>query len=242
MGIYEYKTHIEYSDIDENNTLSQKGLLRILEEAAGLHSGVAGYGLNDIPKTHLSWMILNWKLQIFKKVIWNSKILVKTWIRSRNKLFSFRDFEVYDEDNNIIAIASSKWVLFDTEKLTISRMTPEIINSYGIVDKAVFNTEINDKEAEPENSTFVYDYQIQKRDIDTNHHVNNLYYLDFAINALPENIWNQPFANLEIIYKKQIKLNETIKCFYSYNEINKQHIVTIKSSDLKTIHSIIKIF
>ena len=242
MAIYEYKTTLQFADINENNELTQKGLLRILGEAASIHSECVGYGPNTMSQTHLSWMVLNWKLQIFKTPSWNSEILVKTWPRTFNKIFSCRDFKVYDKNNNLVAIATSKWVLINTEKHTICRIAPEMADAYGIVDKSVFNTEINDKENEPEDSTYVYDYTTRRRDIDTNHHVNNLYYLDFAFDSLPEDIWNDTFQNVEIIYKKQIKLNDTIKCFYKYDEELKTHIVTIKSEDLQTIHSIIKIF
>lgn len=242
MGIYEYNTHLEFADINENNELTQKGLLRILGEAASIHSEAVGYGPNTISQTHLSWMVLSWKLQLLKTPSWHSEILVKTWPKSFNKVFSCRDFEVYDKDNNLVALASSKWVLINTEKHSICRISPEMADAYGITNKSVFDTEVNEKENEPENSEFVYSYTIKRRDIDTNHHVNNLYYLDFAYDALPEKIWQQNFKNLEIIYKKQIKLNDTIKCFYSYDKINKQHIVTIKSEDLQTVHSIVKIF
>ena len=242
MGIYEYKTRLEFADINENNQLTQKGLLRILGEAASIHSEVIGYGPNTMSKTHLSWMVLHWKLQIFKTPSWHSEILVKTWPRTFNKIFSCRDFEVYDKDNNLVAIASSKWVLIDIEKHSICRISPEMANAYGIVDNSVFDIEVNNKGNEPKNSTYVYDYTIKRRDIDTNHHVNNLYYLDFAYDALPENIWDKQFNNLEIIYKKQIKLGDTIKCFYTYDEIKNHHIVTIKSEDLQTVHSIVKIF
>lgn len=242
MAIYEYKTTLQFSDINENNELTQKGLLRILGEAASIHSEFIGYGPNTMSKTHLSWMVLNWKLQIFQTPSWNSEIRVKTWPRTFNKIFSCRDFEVYDKHNNIVAIATSKWVLINTEKHSISRISPEMADAYGVVNKAVFNTEVNDKENEPENSIYVYNYTTRRRDIDTNHHVNNLYYLDFAFDALPEDIWNHSFQNVEIIYKKQIKLNDTIKCFYAYDEEFKTHIVTIKSDDLETVHAIIKIF
>ena len=40
MGEYIYKTHIRYQDIDANNKLSDKGILNILSEAAGVHSGM----------------------------------------------------------------------------------------------------------------------------------------------------------------------------------------------------------
>lgn len=242
MGIYEYKTRLTFADINENNQLTQKGLLRILGEAASVHSEFIGYGPNTMSKTHLSWMVLHWKLQIFNTPSWHSEILVKTWPRTFNKIFSCRDFEVYDKENNLVAIATSKWVLIDIEKHSIYRISPEMANAYGIFDKSVFDTEVNDKENEPENSTYVYDYTIKRRDIDTNHHVNNLYYLDFAYDTLPENIWDKQFNNLEIIYKKQIKLGDTIKCFYTYDEIKNYHIVTIKSEDLQIVHSIVKIF
>lgn len=242
MGMYEYKTHLEFADINENNKLTQKGLLRILGEAASVHSEFVGYGPNTITQTQLSWMVLHWKLQIFKTPSWHSEILVKTWPRTFNKIFSCRDFEVYDKDNNLVAIASSKWVLINTEKHNICRIPTEMAEAYGVIDKAVFNTEVNDKENEPENSTYIYDYTTRRRDIDTNHHVNNLYYLDFALDALPEDLWNKSFENLEIIYKKQIKLGDTIKCFYTYDEINGNHIVTIKSEDLQTVHAMVKIF
>lgn len=38
MGVYEYKTHIRFTDIDETNQLSDKGILTILSEVAGMHS------------------------------------------------------------------------------------------------------------------------------------------------------------------------------------------------------------
>lgn len=41
MGVFEYKTHIRYTDINENNEFSDEGILNILSEAAGVHSEVA---------------------------------------------------------------------------------------------------------------------------------------------------------------------------------------------------------
>lgn len=240
MGKYECKVKIQFSDIDENNMLSTKGLIRILGEIAGVHSDAVGLGLNDIPKTHLTWMVLNWKVKLFSRPSWNSELTIKTWASTFSKAFSLRDFSVYDKDNNKVAIATSKWILVDSEKYSITRISPEIINAFGEVQESVFDVGVNDKEKEPENSKFIYDYQIKRRDIDTNHHVNNLYYVDFAYDALPEELLNNSFDNIEIIYKKQIKLNDKIKCFYAYDEAQNQHIVTIKSEDLNTLHSILK--
>lgn len=242
MGTYEYNTRIQFCDIDEKNRLSPKGLVRILGEAAGIHSEAVGYGLNHTPQTHLSWMILNWKIEFLLRPSWNSELIVKTWARAFDKISSIRDFNIYDGNNNLVARASSKWILVDSEKHTLSRITDEICEAFGKNDVAVFDTEVNDKLQEPQNSNFVYEYQIRNRDIDTNHHVNNLYYLDFAYDALPKELLDKDFNNIEIIYKKQIKLDDTIKCFYAYDENTNHHIVTIKSEDLSIVHSSIKFY
>lgn len=70
--------------------------------------------------------------------------------------------------------------------------------------------------------------------------MHNLYYLDLAYEALPYDVYkNYSFDNIEIMYKKEVKLDETIKCLYSFN--GKEHIVTVKNLDCSTLHAIVKL-
>lgn len=242
MGVFTYKYTVKYFDIGRNNKLSLKSLVTILQEAAGSHSGKAGYGLNDIPKTHLTWLLLNWKVKMLCHPVWNEKLTVKTWPRAMDKLYSYRDFEVYDNKNNLVAIASSKWILVDTETKKIKRITPTISEAYGgIVNKSVFETPFDEKIAIPDQLDLNFKYTIQRRDIDTNGHLNNIHYIDIALETLNENIYNEKeFNNLEIIYKKEIKYQEKITCYYSFQ--NNQHIVTIKNEDNTIVHAIVKLY
>lgn len=104
MGRFTYKTHIRYQDINEDNQLSDKGILNILSEAAGVHSEVVGYSLNEIDKTGYSWMILNWKVKIMDRPHWDSEVKVETWARKFDKVSSWRDFEMYNSEGKLIAI------------------------------------------------------------------------------------------------------------------------------------------
>ncbi len=237
MAVYEYKTQIRYNEINENNELSDKGLLNILSEAAGIHSKEVGYGLNDVEKTNLVWMILYWKVKILKRPKWGTEITIKTWGREFDIVSTWREYEVFDSNGQQIAIATTEWVPIDARKGRVCKITEEIKNSYGIVEKQVFKEELVGKIKEPENMQKIYEYQTKRRDIDTNHHVNNIVYLEFAYDALPKDI-SINFENIEIYYKKQIKLGETIACFYEKKE--NEHIVAIKSQDGKTLHAILK--
>lgn len=242
MDIYSYNLKIDFSDVGENNRLSNKGILRIMQEVAGLNSDAKGYGLNDTPRTGLAWLILNWKLKVFSRPKWNTSLIVKTWTRSENPLFSYRDLEMYDNENNLVAIATSKWILFDVNKKTIIKLSKEVQESFNCIDKSVFNEKVKEKLKEPENSNFVYEYKIQRRDIDTNHHVNNLNYLDYAYEALPEDVYSSiNFSNIEIMYKREAKLGDIISVFYSHTKDN-EYVITIKDEIRKNIHAIIKLY
>lgn len=242
MDIYSYNLKVDFSDVGENNRLSNKGILRIMQEVAGLNSDANGYGLNDTPKTGFAWLILNWKLKVFSRPKWNTSLTIKTWTRSKNPLFSYRDLEIYDDENNPVAIATSKWILFDVNKKTITKLTQEVQESFNCIDKSVFSEKIKEKLKEPEDSKFVLKYTIQRRDIDTNHHVNNLNYLDYAYEALPEDVYsNMNFSNIEIMYKHEAKLGDTLSIFYSHTDDN-EHVITIKDEEKKNLHTIIKLY
>lgn len=241
MGIFTYNYKIKYSDISRNNKLTLKAMVGMLQEVAGLHSEQAGYGLNDIPNTHITWLLLNWKIKMFSHPHLNEMLTFKTWPRTIEKIYSYRDFEIFDSNNNLVAIATSKWVLIDADTKRIKKVTPDICEAYGgTVDKNVFDCPIDEKPTIPEDLNLNFNYTIQRRDIDTNGHVNNLHYIDFALETLDEKTYNEnEFDNLEIMYKKEIKYKENINCYYSFE--NNKHIITIKSEDNSVVHAIIKL-
>ena len=242
MAIFTYEYKLRYTDVGSDNKLTLKALVATLQQAAISHSEEAGYGVSTIHKTHLAWLLLDWKVQIISYPHSNKTLTVKTWPRVFDKLYSYRDFEVFDEDNNLVAIASSKWFAIDTETKKIRKLTPEITEAYGEpVTQCVFENAFNEKLKVPENLKLNFNYEIQRRDIDTNGHVNNLNYIDFALETLSEEIYNNnTFHNLEVIYKKEIKLHEKINCYYSFE--NNKHIVTIKNNDNDIIHAVIKLY
>lgn len=242
MAIFTYEYKTRYNDIGSDNKLTLKALVATLQQAAISHSEQAGYGVNHIDKTHLAWLLLDWKIQVISYPHSNEILTVKTWPRVFDKLYSYRDFEVFDSKNNLVAIASSKWFAIDTENKKIRKLTPEITESYGEpVTKCVFENAFEEKIKIPEDLKLNFVYDIQRRDIDTNGHVNNLNYIDFALETLNEEIYNNnTFYNLEVIYKKEIKLHEKINCYYSFE--NEKHVVTIKSEDDTVVHAIVKLY
>lgn len=241
MATFEHRFEIGFRDVGKSNKITNKGLIGYLEDTAGMHSNQVGYGLNTIDVTGLTWVLLNWKVHIFKRPLYGESILVKTWARHSVKFYTFRDFEVYNSKNELVAIATTKWVLMNAKTMSLMKISEELIKEYDPVLECVFEgeDEINKIDI-PKEYSYVEPYTIQRKDIDINRHVHNVSYLDFAYEVLPEEIYeNCDFNNFEILYKKETKLGETIKCFYT--EENNSHYVVMKSEDEKTVHCIIKL-
>lgn len=244
MSIYEKRCYVEVRDVASRGSLTNEGFLNLLENAACSHSEVAGFGINQMEQTHLSWVLLQWKAQINKRVSYNTPIIVKTWAKGANKCLTYRDFEMYDENDGLIGVASTKWSLVNTQTGRIAKITPEIIGRYSPEDdKNVFEEVEIPKLREPEiidNMEPCYTFTVSRRDIDMNQHMHNLYYLDYAVESLPEDVYQNLDCNqFEIMYKNGAKLGETVNCFYVKDETT--HIIVMKNAEDNRLHAIIQL-
>ena len=232
---YTENFRINLSMLNKSNYISNKGFLSILQDIAEMHSSSVGYGVTDIEKTNYSWALLNWKVKIISRPKYGDIITINTWSRYSTKLYSYRDFEILNSNGDVIAIATSKWVLINVETGRIAKIEDKLIAKYFPEDKSVFSIIELPKLEELKQ----YSYPIRKSDIDVNNHMNNLCYLDVASEVLPENIVGANECNeFEIMYKKQIKLDDNIIVFYGKN-VDGVNYVVVKSVD-NTVHSIMK--
>jgi medium-chain acyl-[acyl-carrier-protein] hydrolase len=232
---------IGLSMLGKNINISNKGFLALLQDIAEMHSASIGFGVTDIDKTNYSWALLNWKVKIITRPKYGETITIKTWSRYSTKLFSYRDFEILNKDGEVIAIATSKWVLIDVAIGKIAKLEPELIAKYHPEDKSVFNILELDRLSEPETYSSVVNYKIRKADIDINNHVNNLCYLDMALEGFPgdSNEFNS-CNEFEIYYKHQVRVTDDITLHYS-NE-NGQNCIAIKSNNGEVLHSVVKFY
>ena len=128
---------------------------------------------------------------------------IHTWARVANKFFTYRDFEIYDGNKNLCAIATSKWTLINIEEGKMSKITEDVINSYKPEEKEVFEKEKLEKIQEPKEFISSIKYEIKRKDIDINKHMHNLYYLDYAYEALPEEVYKKPEIALSWVYEEE---------------------------------------
>ncbi len=265
-GYFEEEFKVNFTQVGFHNELTNKAFLSFMEDIAGDHSTHFHMSFAELFEKNLTWVLLNWKLQILKRPIDNEELRVVTWGRFFNKLFVIRDFKVFNDKDELCAIASSKWCLVDVDSHKITRLPANIDELYGrFPDESVFGIEDLPKLNLPNESEKVKDtliYKIRRFDLDLNKHVHNLNYLDYAYEVLPEDVYfgESEFKNVEISYKKEVSLNEEIKIelYESNNDKVKikertnvtferftetpVYTVLIKSKDTDELHAIIKLY
>lgn len=229
-------------DLGIGEKLTNYGYLSFLENIATMHSDTVGYGVKDIKEKKRAWLLIDWKLSVIERPKFSEKVIVKTYSVKIDKPgpYVYRNFEIFDEHEKIIATATSKWVLFDTENLRIVKVDESLNELYNAEGSSTEMDKQMPRLREPAFFNKVIEYPIRRSDIDINKHVHNLNYLNMAYEVLPDEIYfaEEP-KEVHIYCKQEIKPEETVKCFYTNEDGN--HIITIKSQDEKIIHSIIKL-
>lgn len=239
--IYTENVTLGIEDIGRDMAITNTGILRVFENIATHQSDAAGYGVADIEGKGVAWLLLDWKITVCKRAYYGETLRVDTWPRFLERFYSYRDFELYNEAGELCVIGTSKWVLYNAKAGKITRITEEVKNSYAMDSKNVYGIEKIEKQEPPAGYDSVYYYKPMRRDIDMNNHVHNLFYLDIAIEALPEEIFLQgDFNNLQISYKKEIKRGDEIRCEYSRE--GDVHTVVIRGESGNELHAVIRMF
>ncbi len=239
--IYEEEMKIGIDDVGKNGNITNRTILRLLENIGGYQSDKVGYGLLDIEKNGVSWILLDWKVQVLKRPRYGEKLLVKTWGRNPKKVTIGRDYEIFNEKNELCVVATSKWALIDIQNKKIARITPEVVNKYEVEEMSVFEEIEIDKINIPSEFLSSRAFIPTRRNIDLNGHMHNSHYLELAYETLPEEVYqNRPYDNFRITYKKEIKLGDIITCYYTFKD--NKHIIVFKNDKDNTINSVIELW
>lgn len=236
----EHDFFVGISHINTLRELTNTALLSYLEDMGLIHSEMVGYGISNIDENKKSWVLLSWKIKVIDRPKYADTLKIKTWSREIDRIYAYRDFEVYNQKNELVAIATSKWIFMDIEKRRITKISDEILEAYKLENKNVFYERDIQKLEDPGNYINKIDYKIPKSMIDINRHLHNTYYMDLAKEVLPDEIsFSNEINEFEIMYKHEIKLGETVKVMYA--KVNEYYYIVIKNEEESKVNAIIKL-
>lgn len=228
-------------DTGEGARLTNKALIEAMSNAASLHGAMIGQSGLDNEKVGLAWMVLNWKLEVLpgtQRPLACETYTVRTWARSYSKAFALRDFQAFDANGTLFARASSKWSMVNRDDRSMVKLTPELMDCYGIEPEPAFPPEQDkfDRMRIKVPATREATFSITKPMIDCNQHVHNSSYLDLVREALPDAIDQRLFNQLEIAYRHEIAPGSTVNLSYASLAEKDGDLVAAEDPTIATAH------
>ena len=201
---------IKYSEMDFDKSLKPYSLLNYFQDIASTSAENLGFGFSFVRKRNLMWVLLKYRIEFDEYPVGLYKIKLTTQPRGYNRLFAYRNFEIYDGEKRI-AKASSIWSLVDMTTKNIAVVENVIQNPY--MPKFQQNSDDLSFAKIPAITCVDYqkEFEVRYNDIDVNQHANNGNYIIWAFEPLSFDFKStHKLKTIDMIFKKEIKFGEKL--------------------------------
>lgn len=220
----EYELH--YYDVDKHLRGNMSTIINILSDIGTKQSEYLGSGMTDLLKQNMTWVFYNYHIKIFRSPLYGEKLYVSTKPIGFKKYYGIRSYEIKDCNENIIVSAKAIFLLINIEKRKMMRIPKGQYEIYGVDGDLTGDFKIP-KVERLEEFKYKESFKVRYTDIDSNNHVNNTKYIDWAIETLPEEIVNNYVLNeVKVTFEKECKYGEEVKVFTDVREEEEGILVT----------------
>ncbi len=236
---YTKEYNVKSYEADCHGFLRILTLMNILQDIACENADALGFGFAECHKHNLTWVGSNYLIKIKRLPRIDEHFIIETWPAAGKLWGAVRDFNIKDKEGNVIACASSQWVLIDYERrrpVALSKYFPE----YHFLDERVMDEDFH-KLPEVENPDFIKEFAVRFDDIDVNNHVNNAVYPVWASESIDSKyrMLHLP-AEIELNFKKEALFGEKIRVETKQNESESMHIIRDEKSGDELAKCLIK--
>lgn len=205
---YRESFKIRASEVDEQGLSTLSAIAALFQEVAGNHALRLNFDITDLHKQNLTWVLHRLDIQMSRYPEWREHITIETWPAAGDRLRAYRDYRILDEENNIIGVALSYWMMMNLETRRPVRMPEEVL------ELRLQNTdhvlEIKNDRIRPfDDGNISHSISVRRSDLDMNNHVNNTLYLEWMADALPDSRRRQ-VLNTDIIFLRECTFGEEL--------------------------------
>ncbi len=236
-------TSVGYSDLDDKTALRPSNLVGILQNAAISHSNQAGYDLDWFMDNGYGWVLLLWHIRVKRLPKEGETLKISTWTKPHKRTQAHRDFLVTDEADREVCYASSRWVLLDSKTRRPFKFDDDFFARYlyaspGDFREESFQMPVIDRDAE---LLVEREISVTRRDTDFNGHANNVAYVDWSLDDVPNDIYEGfNISDIRVEYKKECLPGSKVKsaCYLRNLPHGQKEILSLftDAADPKAVH------
>jgi medium-chain acyl-[acyl-carrier-protein] hydrolase len=186
-GFYRATFEIYFHDADRTGFATLPAVCRYLQAAAIKHGRSAGTSFDHVASRNLAWVYSRFHIQMQAFPRYGETIVVGTWRSGVEGTFAFREYAVRDSEDNPLGAATASSALIDKSTRKPVAVPDDIRN--------MVSSEPGHAVAAPfaklpamTDAEYRRVFPVRTSDIDINGHVNNISYLDWIIEGVPEEV------------------------------------------------------
>jgi acyl-CoA thioesterase FadM len=186
-------------DADAFGHLFPAALAGYLQEAATRSADALGFGLADLNRRGLTWVLARQRLVLDQPLRWGDELTVETWPAGVDRLAALRDFRLW-RGGAEVGRAVTTWFALDLASRKPVRpgdLFPEHLR----VQPEHVLPPAPPAPGAPAEPALEKRFQVRFADIDANRHVTNASYVAWALEALDEATWRgERLASLDVSF------------------------------------------
>lgn len=204
--MYTFESRVRFSETDEEEKLSLEGVLNYLQDCCVFHSQDAGVGNAWQRERDKVWMLASWQIIIDERPALFEKITIGTQPYEFSGLYGKRNHWIWGSDGRVCVKAASHWCIVSPTTGKVARITDEDKAAYDVAPPM-------EMDYAPRKILLLRGgerrdaFRVGRRDLDSNHHVNNARYVLMAMDYLPDGL--KP-AQVRAEYRAQATLGSLI--------------------------------
>lgn len=208
--VHEQRFGVRAYETDPYGRLEVPILCKLLQEAATAHAAILGVSVETLMDNGVAWVLSHLRLEILRWPGADAEIVIRTWPEAANRLIIERRFEALDSKGELWASASTHWLVLDLKRRRPVRFPGVVLDA--LTAHEIGSAPVKPEPLEgPEKAGQERIFTVRRSDLDLADHVNNTSYVEWAIEAVPDEIWeNRELAELHIGFLSECHHGQTI--------------------------------
>lgn len=202
--IYSYHQPVGISHTGESEILTPAGAMDLLQDCAVFQTVEAKAGPKELKPQHLAWVANSWNICFDKPCYFLDNVRLSTWLHKFDRVFAHRNFTIENPAGEVCLRADSLWILMDMERQMPVRLKQDFIAIYNTAPR-VDMPPMERRLKEPAERESLPAFPVPRYAVDPNHHVNNVWYVRFALEFLPEGF---QLRRLKVEYTKSARYGD----------------------------------
>lgn len=221
---------INYYDVDYKLKCKLSSIVNFLCDIGNEQAESVGDTIESLTERNCAWVFYKYDIRMKEYPKYRDVINIETTPAGFNKFYAFRNYKITNSNGDIIGEAIALFFLIDILKRRPKRISQEQLKSYDSEDIANVSIDM-ERIRNLESIDFNKLFNIRYSDIDSNGHVNNVKYIEWAIESVPLDVVKEyMLTRVKVVFEKE--------AIYGHNVTVEAQIVRQDNNRITSIHRI----